>query len=347
LYKDGEATLSEHLGDLMHPQAYRHFVRAIERLRELFDFTPQLVAHDRHPQYLSTRYAQALGIPAVGVQHHHAHVVSVMAEWGQADPVIGVACDGIGYGTDGAAWGCELLHCRLGDFDRLGHLEYFPLVGGDAAAIETWRPAAALLRSAAPDQWRQSVSAMPAEALELLDRQASAGINAPPTSSLGRVFDAVSFLLGLCDRNRHEAEAALALEAAAQGVTAEPYPYDVKEHDGRVTMSLLPAIGEIARAAQAGESTGQIAGRFHETVARMLADAANTACEMASLDTVGLSGGCFANRILLSRLTDLLERRNLRVLYHRQVPCGDGGLALGQAVAAATRATADVEQDAT
>jgi len=358
LYLAGEATLSEHLGDLRHPQAYRHFVCAIDRLKDLFEFAPELVAHDLHPQYLSTHYARELGIPTVGVQHHHAHVVSVMAEWGEAGPVIGIACDGVGYGADGAAWGCEVLHCRAGDFDRLGHLQYFPLVGGDAAAIETWRPAAALLHQALGKTWRESLLALsngrhtpPAamnrcqpllpEALDMFERQRAAGINAPPTSSLGRVFDAVSFLLGLCNWNRHEAEAALALEAEAEDRTVRPYPYKVTERGDQVEMSLSPAVAEIVAAVRARESVGRIAARFHESVARMLDEAAVIACEMTGIRTIALSGGCFANRILLTRLVELLEQRHLRVLYHREVPCGDGGIALGQAVAAAWRAASE------
>jgi hydrogenase maturation protein HypF len=345
LYAGGEATLSEHLGDLTNPDAFRNFVRAIERLKGLFEFVPQAVAHDLHPQYLSTQYARRLDIPAVAVQHHHAHIVSVMAEWGEPGPVIGVACDGVGYGTDGAVWGCEVLRCTPRDFERLGHLEYYAQVGGDAAAIETWRPAATLLRQALGETWREAllalISARPhtltADALEKFEQQAAAGINAPPSSSLGRVFDAVSFLLGLCDRNRHEAEAAIALEGAAGQETVTPYAYKVAEAAGRVAMSLSPTLAEICAALRAGESVSRIAARFHESVAHMLADAATVACEMSSVQTVGLSGGCFANRWLLGRLVELLEGRRLRVLYHRQIPCGDGGLALGQAVVAAWR----------
>ncbi len=360
----GEAILSEHLGDLTHPDAFRNFVRAIDRLKGLFEFEPVVVAHDLHPQYLSTHYARELcdpvvnpqssivnrqssaALPSVTVQHHHAHIVSVMAEWGEAGPVVGLACDGTGYGTDGAVWGCEVLLCTPSDFQRLGHLKYFPLVGGDAAAVETWRPAAALLREGRRDGWREALSAATGRrsrpvtpgVLERFDQQVTAGVNTPATSSLGRVFDAVSFLLGLCDRNRHEAEAAIALEAVAGQASAPPYPYEVAEAAGRIEMSLLPALAEIVGDLRAGESVSRIAARFHEAAAHMLADAASVACGSTAVQTVGLSGGCFANRRLLTRLVDLLEHRRLRVLYHRQVPAGDGGLALGQAVTAAWQA---------
>jgi hydrogenase maturation protein HypF len=335
LHRNGEATLSEHLGDLTNADAYRNFVSAIDRLSELYEFAPDVVACDLHPQYLSTSYARQLELPTVAVQHHHAHIVSLMAEWGQAGPLVGLACDGVGYGSDGAAWGCEVLRCTLSDFERLGHLDYFPLVGGDAAATETWRPAAALLRQVWPEVWRERFGALPAEVLEQFDRQAISRLNAPDTSSLGRVFDAVSFLLGLCERNRHEAEAAIALESVATDGRAQPYAYEVAERDGRISLSVLPAMVKIAAAVDAGEPVSRISSRFHGTIAAMLADAAAIACDQSGVDTVGLSGGCFANRVLLTRLVGLLEARRLRVLYHREVPCGDGGIALGQAVAAA------------
>jgi hydrogenase maturation protein HypF len=311
-----EAILSEHLGDLTRPDTFRHFVRAIDRLKELCGFEPDLVARDLHPRYLSTEYARGLGLPVIAVQHHHAHIAGVMAEWGEVGPVVGLSCDGTGYGTDGAVWGCEVLLCDRGDCQRLGHQAYFPLVGGDLAALETWRPAAALLRAAGHESWRQIVPAADRRAFE---QQVASGVNAPPTSSLGRVFDAVSCLLGLCSCNRHEAEAAMALEAAA---APEPGVVPALTFED---LSLLPAIREI------------VAARFHDTVAQMLAAAARRACEQHGVTKVALSGGCFANRRLLARLVELLESAGRQVLYHRHIPPGDGGIALGQAFAAAWR----------
>ena len=339
LYRGGEAVLSEHLGDLTRPEAYRHFVGSIDRFMELFAFRPQLVAHDLHPRYLSTEYARNLELPIVAVQHHHAHVVSVMAEWDVVEPVIGLSCDGVGYGIDGAAWGGEVLRCDAESFDRVAHLEYFPLVGGDRAAIETWRPAAALLRQAFGNEWRDHAVGLPgrfpARDLAAVDQLMQAGINSPPTSSLGRVFDAVSFLLGLCDRNRHEAEAAMALEAVAGDRPAEPYSFVSEAAAVSGGLSLAPALVELVEDLRTGREPGEVSARFHETVARMLVAAAVAACEAGGLSTAALSGGCFANRRLLSRVVELLEDQHLSVLYHRQVPCGDGGLSLGQAVAAA------------
>ncbi len=349
---DGDrATLSEHFGDLTHPDAYRHYVQGLTRLCALLRFEPQLVAHDLHPAYLSTHYASRLDLPRTAVQHHHAHAVSVMAEWGERGPAVGVICDGTGYGTDGAIWGCEILWCERGRFERLGHLDYFPLAGGDLAARYTWRPAAALLRQNFGPGWREVLAEEPfrsaggesgpcveawAECATTFERQIAAGLNVRPTSSLGRVFDAVSFLLGLCRENRHEAEAAMALEAVAEE-GGQPYPLDVACERGRVRFSFGPCLAALVADRRSGRPPGEIAARFHETVARTLARAAELACSLAEVRCVVLSGGCFANRRLLGRLVELLEEGGARVLYHQRVPPGDGGLALGQAVVAAWR----------
>jgi hydrogenase maturation protein HypF len=339
LLGEGQAILSEHLGDLTHPETYRHFVRAIDRLRELFDFTPDVVVHDEHPAYLSTHYAQGMNVPAIAVQHHHAHIAAVMAEHDTPGPVIGLSCDGTGYGTDGAVWGGEVLYCHRGAFERVDHLEYFPLLGGDAAAIETWRPAAALLVQAFGDAWLQHwpADADPPPTPHLIEQQLRAGLNAPPTSSLGRVFDAASFLLGLCQRNRHEAEAAMTLEAAADEHIgpAAPYPCATPSADGQTRLSPSAIIRALVLAREAGESATLNAARFHETIARLFADAAQRAARQRHVRTFALSGGCFANRRLLARIVEILAANGGDVLYHQQVPSGDGGLALGQAWIAA------------
>jgi hydrogenase maturation protein HypF len=341
LLADGEAILGEHLGDLMQPEAYRHYVGAVGRLKELFGFEAGIVAHDLHPDYAATRHARRMEVPALAFQHHHAHAASLMAEWGEPGPWIALACDGTGYGTDGAIWGGEVLLARLDGFERLGHLEYFPLVGGDAAAMETWRPAAALLRQARGSGWRESCAGLfkrqePAD-LERFERQAASGMNAPPTSSLGRAFDAAAYILGLCERNRHEAEAAMALEAAAGTAPAEPLPWAVTDSEGTLVLSLAPALAAMDELRQGGHPVEVLAARFHETVARMLAEAASRAAEATGIRTVGLTGGCFQNRRLLGRTVELLEVLGFEVRVHRRVPPGDGGLALGQAVLAAAR----------
>ncbi len=341
LYAGHEAALSEPLDQLTDPRGYRRFVEVIEHEKRRCGFRPEVVAHDLHPLYLSTHYAVGTGLPTVAVQHHHAHVVSVMADWRVDKPVVGICCDGSGYGSDGASWGCEVLCCDAAGFERAGHLEYLPLIGGDAAAIETRRPAAALLWQAFGCQWRDHLTASfgcgPGGDLDVFDQMMAGPAKTVMTSSLGRVFDGVSFLLGLCDRNEHEAQAAMALEAAASPGPADPYPYSTTAEDGLFKMSMAPAIRAIWRDLAGGADVGTVSARFHETVARMLAATAELACEMKGICQTVLSGGCFANQRLLSRVVERLEHRHLRVLKPRRVPGGDAGLALGQAVVAAAR----------
>ncbi len=347
LLQGGSALVSEHLGDLTNPDTYRHFVASIPRLAALYGFSPDVVAHDLHPAYESTRYAESLNLPALAVQHHHAHIASVMAEADEPGPLIGLVCDGTGWGTDGTVWGCELLRCERGEFSRLGHMDRFPLVGGDAASIETWRPAGALLAAAYGERWPDWLAAMlPRVAARFaqaaggraapFEAQRRARLNTPMTSSLGRLFDAAACLLGLCDRNRHEAEAAMALEAAAAswGEAVEPWPMPViRRRDG---LLLLPAplVAAICEGIEAGESADRLAAQFHETIAQALAQAALRAAETAGLSTVALSGGCFLNRILLTGVIARLEATGLRVLTNHEVPPGDGGVSLGQAYVA-------------
>lgn len=349
--RDRRAIVSEHLGDLATPSVYRRMCEATARLQELFRASPTQVAHDLHPQMLSTQFARRCGLPQTAVQHHHAHIASVMAEHGEPGPVVGVACDGVGLGDDGAVWGGELLRCERGDFVRAGRLQYFALPGGDAAARQTWRPAAGLLRSAlgpgwiaeiesrAPRLWRR-LNRAAGGMIHAVDRQIAGGLNAPLSSSLGRVFDAVAFLVGVCFRNRYEAEAATTLEALASEFPANVPPF---EHDLRATpgnpliLSLSPCICGLVNAVARGEDRRRLAARFHETVARLFADGAAAVARREGIATVALGGGCFANRILLKRLCERLEERGLRVIHPRQMPPGDGGVALGQAYVAAWR----------
>lgn len=349
LLSEGRAIVCEHLGDLSSPASYRHFTQSIARLCDLFGIEPCIIAHDLHPQYLTTQYAKSLGIECVAVQHHHAHIASVMADCGECGPVIGVACDGTGYGVDCAVWGCEILRCERGDCERVGNLAYYPQIGGDLAAIETWRPAVALLREVFGASWLEELRHQaPAIATrfeshiaapEQIEQQIRHKLNAPPTSSLGRVFDAAAFLLGLCGRNQHEAEAAMALEAAACAAPYDvsPGPYQISTNDGRVEFSLAPLFAELVNKLGKIHDIAVLASMFHATLAHMLADAAQRAGEIHNVRTVALSGGCFVNRILLSRVTELLEARRFRVLIPRHTPLGDGGIALGQAYVAMWR----------
>ena len=359
-FLDGpRAVLSEHLGELSNAASYRNFVRAVERLKELIEVDPVEVACDLHPDYAATRYAHALGLRVVATQHHHAHVVSCMAENGRTEPVIGVACDGTGYGTDGTVWGCEVLLCGLADFDRVGCLAPFGLPGGDKGAVETWRPAASLLHKTFGESWfrhgaplfehvardaLQVVSAQVAGARRAPQgaRRAPQGARrAPQTSSLGRLFDAAAFVLGICGYNRFEAEAAMALEAAARhgspGSGDLGFAVMPSEGGGPLHIDVRPMIRRLLEGRRAGRPVADLALAFHETVAGALSTLVVRIAGSRGVDCAALSGGCFANRLLLEKLTAKLTQAHMKVLAHRQVPPGDGGIALGQAVIAAAR----------
>jgi hydrogenase maturation protein HypF len=325
LLEGNKAWLSPEMPPLSEPEAFRNFVRTLDGLES------EIVACDLHPDYTATRYARKLGRRRVEVQHHHAHIVSCMADNGVRGTVIGAACDGTGYGTDGAIWGCEVLIASEAEFTRFAHLDYFPLPGGDAAARDTWRPALALLHETYGERWHEVASHLFAsveiEAVEMTaQRLASAGA-LPKTSSMGRLFDAAAFLLGLCDCNTREAEAPMALESAArEGASdAEPLPFELTGGDP-LRIDFRPLIRALV---EDGRSVPDLARAFHYTLAEALAACIRKAGVSRK---VALSGGCFANRLLLDRLKSRLE--GMEILEHDRVPASDGGIALGQAVAA-------------
>ncbi|MGC9454837.1 MAG: carbamoyltransferase HypF [Phycisphaerae bacterium] len=355
LLRDQKAVLSEHIGDLTDGRTYRHFIDTINHLEKLFDVRPELLAADLHPAYLSSEYAvrrhrgRLAGrgeLPLVRVQHHHAHAAACLAEHGRSGPALAIVCDGVGYGDDGAVWGCELLLADLGDYQRLGHLRYVPLVGGDAAAVETWRPALAALYDAFGPGEAQRLgvqlldidAAQARPAIEMLETDT----NCPPASSLGRWFDAVAALAGVCRRNRTEGEAPMLLESVVEKGVGGQYGFDIIEGGPGCPMriDLRPMVREIVTDVLSGVKAGVVAARFHNTVAAFLALSAGRARETAGLETVVLSGGCFANRYLTAELTRRLEADGFEVLRHERIPPGDGGVALGQAVVAAVRNTA-------
>jgi len=247
---------------------------------------------------------------------------------------------------DGAIWGCEVLVGDDAGFERAAHLSYYALPGGDAAARQTWRPAVSLLREAYGDEWRAAgrpvLARIDGQALQTIERMLQRKLNCPPTSSLGRLFDAVAFLIGLCDYNGHEAQAAMAVEAAAgEHPNADPLAYDISDpgQPGPIQLDVRPTIRAVVEGVRQGRSAAELAGGFQATMAAMLAQAAELVARRNDLDTVALSGGCFLNRLLLEGVRRRLHKRGLNVLTHRRVPPGDGGLSLGQAVIAARHFT--------
>ena len=359
LVQGSQAVLSEHLGDLAHPAAFRNFLGAQERLCRLLRVKPLRLAADLHPDYVSTRWAQRQGLDLCLVQHHHAHLVSAMVEHGLQGPVVGIACDGTGYGPDGGIWGGEILVCDRAAWRRAGHLSTFPLLGGDAAAHEPWRPALGWLQAALPGSWtghlpRLERMAGKGPVLLAVKRLQGPG-PAPACSSLGRLFDAAAALLGYCERNRYEAEAAMILQQAAEAAAAQG-GVDLGSDDAALPWGLqapsapgAPRVLDTApllQALLAGGDPGRLALGFHLAVAGLLAEGARQAAEEHGLTQVLLSGGCFANGLLLKAVALRLRGFGLRPLLHQHVPCGDGGLALGQAVVACQRIPARAGQGA-
>jgi hydrogenase maturation protein HypF len=347
LLAGGRALLSEHIGDLKDGRAYRHFMDTIHHLENLFEVQPLVFAADMHPQYLSTQYAlrrsrgQIADRPGgrlVRVQHHHAHLASLLAEHGRGGPVIGLIADGVGYGEDGASWGCEVLHGGLAECRRLGHLRYLPLPGGDAAARETLRPAVAAVSgamgSSADQALRSCRQDVPAEKIEAVLGLLHAGARCPPSSGLGRWFDVAAWLCGVADENRFEAEAAMKLESIADPRVRDACAFSIEAEEPFLIDWRPMAEGMVADILS-GAGAAYVAAKFHNTIARFLLAAAMRARELTGTATVGLSGGCFANRRLASRLAETLAEEGFEVLRHAEVPCNDGGIALGQAVAAA------------
>lgn len=335
-YRESRAELIGGLGNLTQPTHYRRYRQQVEAALHRAGAEPALIAHDAHPSYVSTRLARSFGWPCLAVQHHHAHAMTIMAEHDVCGPVLALVCDGAGFGSDGTIWGCELLVCREETFQRVGHHATFPLLGGDLAAVQTWRPALALLRAAFGNDWKNHVTGGVAsiktnEAEWLAGRRTAAEAHLQ-TSSLGRLFDGVSCLLGLCDRNEYEGQAVVALQRAAEVWTGAPYAYETLVDVRGVRMSLIPCVRALVADAQQRRSVAEIAGRFHETVARMLTSAAQIMVDRTGIRLIVLSGGCFVNELLRERVIAQLAGLGLDVLTPRRTSFGDDSLALGQAV---------------
>ncbi|WP_433533105.1 carbamoyltransferase HypF [Micromonospora sp. CA-263727] len=336
--KGGRAFVSHHIGDLENYETLRAFTDGIAHFTRLFDVRPEIVAHDLHPEYLSTKYARGReDVELIGVQHHHAHIASCLADNGDPGPVIGVAFDGLGYGLDGTLWGGELLVADLAGFERVGHLGAVPMPGGAAAVREPWRMAAAYL----DEIYGDAVPELPLRRRH--ERQwpavvalARTGTNSPRTSSAGRLFDAVSALLGRHDRVSFEGQAAIALEQRADRDERGGYPVAA---GGPVPLrdAGCALVRCVVEDLLAGVDPGRIAARFHHGLADAVLRAAETVRQRTGLATVALSGGVFQNMLLLEAVVSGLERDGFRVLVHSRVPPNDGGISLGQAVIAAAR----------
>jgi hydrogenase maturation protein HypF len=367
LTRDNYAFLSQHIGDMENMETLEHFDSTISLYKRLFHIEPEIVAHDLHPDYLATKYAQELGesdMKLAPVQHHHAHIASCLADNGLESPVIGVAFDGTGMGADGNIWGGEFMVADYRSYKRAGHLEYLPLPGGAAAIKRPYRIAigyiltllgedalnaviATLNGVKGKQSQLTSIGQVSEVEIEVIKRQIERKINSPLNSSMGRLFDVISALLGIRGEIDYEGQAAVELEMAAHASviargldeaisnTQESYPCRIVEDKGIKIVRLRDLLSAVIEDLHQGVSKGEISVKFHNTVARMI----NEMCRLIADETptvsgVALSGGVFQNRLLLRKTVSLLGSSGFQVFTHRQVPCNDGGISLGQAVIA-------------
>jgi hydrogenase maturation protein HypF len=332
------AIISQHIGDLENYETLVFFEETLANLKRLFRIEPRVVAYDLHPNYLSTRYAlEQAGLRQVGVQHHHAHIASCMAENGLRGKVIGVAFDGTGYGTDGKIWGGEFMVADFAGFERRAHVRYVPLPGGDTAIRQPWRSALSYLRDAFGNETLPADLPLgreiPAASLRMVRAMLARGINTVATSSCGRLFDAAASLLGLRHEINFEGQAAIDLEmAAAEGVEGN-YPFEIGNAEPW-QIDLRPMIRAIVSETVKGTASSAIAARFHNTLAVMIAEVCHRLREREKLNKICLSGGTFQNMLLLRLAVAALRRDGFEVYLHAQVPPNDGGISLGQAVIA-------------
>lgn len=340
LVEDERAWVSHHIGDLENYETFRSFREGIEHFEALFEVDPELVVHDLHPAYLSTRYAlDGSGIETTGVQHHHAHLAACLAEHGRTGPAIGVIYDGTGYGTDDTVWGGEILFGDWAAFERVAHLWPCRLPGGEAAIREPWRMACAWLQRATDGEAgipERIAPRVDAERWQLVATLARKGTASPVTSSMGRLFDAVSALCGVRTSVSYEGQAAIELEGAADAPTAEPYPFPLTEDRPR-RLDARPLVRAVLEDLRTGADAGRVASRFHRAVATVTARACEALATERAVETVVLSGGVFQNRMLTELTSGLLADAGLEVLVPRRLPANDGGISFGQAAVAVGR----------
>jgi len=345
LTRDAYAFVSQHIGDMDNLETIEYFESNINLYKKLVRIEPNIIAHDFHPEYLSTKYAKesaakSTDIKLIPVQHHHAHIVSGMVDNGLQTPVIGVAFDGTGYGSDGNIWGSEFLIADYERFTRMGHFEYLPLAGGTIAIKKPYRIATGYLLSLLGDKALEQdiplLNHVSRSEIDIIRKQIEKKVNSPLTSSCGRLFDAVSAMIGVRSEIEYEAQAAIELEMLAYDEAGETgyYPFSIIEQNGLSVVKLGDLLAAITYDLKSNNTKATIAARFHNTVARMILELCQAISTKTGITQVVLSGGVFQNRLLLLKAVSLLESGGFAVFTHQQVPCNDGGISLGQAVIA-------------
>jgi len=344
LTKNNKAFLSRHIGNIESPEVFKLYMETIKHMQCLFSIKPEIITHDFHPDYLSSKFAKKYAsknsdILRVPVQHHHAHIAACMAENMIDGPVIGLALDGTGYGTDGCIWGGEVLVVETGRFQRLAHLAYIPMPGAAAAVREPWRMGIAYLYHTFGDDFFDLeipfLQKIDREKKKTLIQMISAKINSPLTSSMGRLFDAVAAIVGIRNNITYTGQAAMELESVSSNRNKKFYKYGWDNNE-IVSIDVRPMIRGIVLDVEKGIDTSIIGDKFHNTLIRMLADICITIKKKTGINRVVLSGGVFLNEILSSGLTNALKNNCFKVVTHHLTPAGDGGLAIGQAIVAAS-----------
>lgn len=345
LLKDGYAILSQNTGDMRNRESIVLYKESFKNLMETFEIAPEIIAHDLHPNYWTTGFAREFSnskkpaIPLIPVQHHHAHIASCMAEHGIRGNVLGIAMDGTGYGQDGKIWGGEFLIADETCFERFAHLEYMPMIGGEMAVKEPFRMAFSYLYHTFGDEAVQSY----AEFFERFDKGISKAlasmikgrINTPLTSSCGRLFDAVSSIIGIKDIITFEGEAAISMEMTASKDISGSYGFLIKEGSPYI-IDVKPMIREIVEDMRKGKAIPDIAGAFHNTIADIILEVSKKARMDKSINRVALTGGCFQNSILLKKAGTSLKDNGFCVFTHGIIPANDEGIAIGQALVASS-----------
>ncbi len=344
LTKGKFAIPSQHIGDMENYESVRFYEESLANLKTVYRADPKTIVHDLHPGYLSTRWAMdrqarnaGKGITLFGIQHHYAHIGSVMAEHGLKGKILGVAFDGTGYGTDGNLWGGEFLIADVDGFERAGQFEYMPLPGGDTAIKEPWRTATSLIMRASGDRAGENLDRLGfvqrygEDILKKVMMVARSSELSLLSSGAGRLFDAVSALLGVCDRNTFEGEAAMALESLTQDGIEDEYPVEFAKQNGYTIINFKPAILNIISDIMRELPKARVATMFHNTVASVIRSMVGNLSRDYSLVDVALSGGTFQNLYLLRRTIRLLTSDGINVFINQKVPCNDGGISLGQA----------------
>ncbi len=356
LTRNNYVFLSQHIGDMDNVRAYDFYQNSIDHLKKIFDIVPDIIAHDMHPGYYSTDYAESLkGVKRIAVQHHHAHAAACMAENDLDEQVIAITLDGTGYGTDNHIWGGEILLCTQKNFKRKAHLSYIRMPGGDAAVLEPWRMAASVLYQVFGNDFLSLdipyIKQMEKAHLSFVCQMMEKSINAPLTSSAGRLFDAIASLLCIRHKISYESQAAMELETAAgksmitNGLTKdvlfdEVYGFDfgqnkINSRDDLFEIDMMTCIRQIAADLKQNKSIGSISLKFHNTLVAAFTKATFRVSKETGIKKIVLSGGVFNNDIILNQMIRIFQENNYKVYTHTKVPTGDGGICLGQAVVAA------------